>query len=294
MNIDQIRYFLGLADELHFWNASEKLNITQSALSRHIQALEAELGVVLFDRTKRKVELTAAGTFLKTEWARLLTELDNVQRQARLLGDGETGTLRVGHPSSIRFSILPDLVVAMIRAYPNVRMELVSVDDVDMEELLMGYQIDIGFEREHPGHASLASRLLLVEPMALVVPESHAISAATFQSLSQVADEPFVLPSHCHNGLYMQTLYGLFPQYGFTPNVVFESDHGTTLLSLVARGLGVTILPLSYEKGAPAGVRFLPLPHDTSLYMIWRQNNNCNLIRNTIRVATDVLTTETA
>jgi DNA-binding transcriptional LysR family regulator len=289
MNLDHIRYFLGLADDLHFWNASEKMNITQSALSRHIKALEDELGVVLFDRTKRKVSLTAAGTFLRTEWQRLLTEMDNVQRQARLLDSGMAGVLRIGHPSSIRFSIMPDLVVALSRAYPDVKLELVAVDDTDIEGVLLNYQIDIGFERGHPAHDSLASRLLLVEPIALVVNDKHPIQPDLFTDLSQFRDEPFMLPAHCHSELYLNALYQIFPQYGFAPKVVFESDHGTTLLSLVARGMGVTVLPMSYEQGAPSGVQFMALPHETSLYMIWRQNNTCSIIKNALQVATELL-----
>lgn len=289
MDLNQIRYFLGLAEDLHFWNASEKMNITQSALSRQIKALEDELGVVLFDRTKRKVSLTTAGAFLQSEWRRMLTDMDNVHRQARLLSSGVAGLLRIGHPSSIRFSILPDLVVALSRAYPQIKLELIAVDDTDIEEVLLNYQIDIGFEREHPVQPTLASQLLLVEPMALVVNDAHPIQPESFTSLKQFRDEPFVLPANCHSGLYIRILYGLFPHYGFSPNVIFESDHGTTLLSLVARGLGVTILPMSYEKGAPAGVRFIALPHQTSLYMIWRQPNTCMLIRNALQVAGEVL-----
>jgi DNA-binding transcriptional LysR family regulator len=289
MNLEHIRYFLGLANDLHFWNASEKMNITQSALSRHIKALEDELGVVLFDRTKRKVSLTAAGTFLQTEWQRLLTEMDHVNRQARLLDSGMAGVLRIGHPSSIRFSIMPDLVVALARAYPQVKLELVAIDDTDIEDVLLTYQIDIGFERELPVHASLASQLLLVEPIALVVGNDQAVQPEQFTDLGQFRNEPFVLPARCHSERYMTALYDLFPQYNFAPRVVFESDHGTTLLSLVARGMGVTLLPMSYEKGAPAGVRFIPLPHETSLYMIWRQPNTCSLIQNALQVAGEVL-----
>lgn len=289
MNLEQIRYFLGLADDLHFWNASERMNITQSALSRHIKALEDELGVVLFDRTKRKVSLTTAGTFLQGEWQRMLTDMDNVHRQARLLSSGVAGVLRIGHPSSIRFSIMPDLVVALSRAYPQVKLELVSVDDEDIEEVLLRYQIDIGFEREHPVHTSLSSQLLLIEPFALVINEQHPIQSSQFTDLGQFRDEPFVLTPRCHSMAYKISVDAIFPQYGFTPRIVFESSHGMTLLSLVARGMGVTILPLSYEKGAPAGVRFIPLPHETSLYMIWRNPNTCTLIRNALQVADNLL-----
>lgn len=97
MNLDQLRYFLLLADKLHFWQTAEQLPLSQSALSRHIQRLEAELGFRLLERTPRQVRLTAAGQLLRPEWSRLLRELDAVHRHARQISTGEVGSLRIGH-----------------------------------------------------------------------------------------------------------------------------------------------------------------------------------------------------
>ena len=104
MNLQQIQYFLTLADELHFWKTSEKVFITQSALSRHIKSLEQELELQLFERDKRNVKLTAAGEFLQIEFARILTDFENVTRHAKQIAAGEIGTIRIGHPASITFS----------------------------------------------------------------------------------------------------------------------------------------------------------------------------------------------
>ncbi|RYF85569.1 MAG: LysR family transcriptional regulator, partial [Chitinophagaceae bacterium] len=101
MNLQQIKYFLELSRELHFWNTSEKMFITQSALSRQIKALEDELGVQLFERNKRNVKLTEAGRFLQHEWRRLLTEIEGLHRHARQIHEGKYGTLTIGYPGSI-------------------------------------------------------------------------------------------------------------------------------------------------------------------------------------------------
>jgi LysR family transcriptional activator of glutamate synthase operon len=97
MHLTQIQYFLELARELHFWNAAENMNITQSSLSRHIRSLEEELGVTLFERNKRSVRITPAGAFLREEWQRLLAEIDNVHQHGRLVSQGAAGQIKIGH-----------------------------------------------------------------------------------------------------------------------------------------------------------------------------------------------------
>ena len=113
MNLQQLQYFLVLADELHFWRSSEKMFITQSALSRHIKTIEQELGVQLFERNNRNVKLTKAGEFLRGEFGRLKEEFESVTRHARQIAAGEIGTLRIGHTASITFSLLPDLITVL-------------------------------------------------------------------------------------------------------------------------------------------------------------------------------------
>src|SRR6476620_1672758 len=103
MELQQIQYFLTLAQELHFWNSAEKLFITQSALSRQIKALEDELGIQLFERTKRTVKLTEAGAFLRDQWLRMMDDIDRIHRQAKSIHEGVYGTIRIGYPGSISF-----------------------------------------------------------------------------------------------------------------------------------------------------------------------------------------------
>lgn len=280
MDIKQLRHFLGLADELHFWRSSEQMNITQSTLSRQIKALEEELGIPLFDRNKRNVRLTTAGAFLRDEWQRLLAELDDVHRYARQINVGEAGAIRIGYPGSITHSFLPDLLTRLSTRHPELRVELMEIIVVDIEDSLLRYQVDVLFTRIPAVNPGLASRFLFAEPFALVVPESHPITAETFSDLQRVRDERFILPALHNRNHYTDLLVSIFQTYQYTPNVCYESDFGSTILSLVARGLGISILPLSYSYHAPLGVRFIKLDHHSTLHMLWRKENNSPTIQN--------------
>src|SRR5690349_13283631 len=137
MDLEQIRYFLALARELHFWNAAEKLFITQSALSRQIKALEEELGVQLFERSKRSVKLTKAGAFLQEQWRRMSEEIDRVHRQAKSIHEGTYGVVSIAYPGSIVSGFLPALITDIASELPEVKLELVEPTDISVEQLLL-------------------------------------------------------------------------------------------------------------------------------------------------------------
>lgn len=274
MHLLQIRYFLRLAERRHFWQTAEQLNITQSALSRHIQSLERELGFLLFERDRRNVRLTAAGQLLRTEWTRLLAELDAVQRQARQVSTGEVGSLRIGHLGSLAYGWLPRLLAGFTTRLPQVQIELVEVVPAAPEQRLLAYQVDVGFWREPARSPALVSEQVFSDPLALVVPTGHPLRADTFGSLADVRNERFILAPLSSEVPYAQALAGIFAEYGFAPRVALTSDFGATILNLVAAGLGVSVLPLSYAGGALQGVRFIELPHTSAVYMVWRRDDN--------------------
>ncbi|MBW3544811.1 MAG: LysR family transcriptional regulator, partial [Bacteroidetes bacterium] len=116
MELQQIKYFLALAQELHFWHTAEKMFITQSALSRQIKALEDELGVKLFERSKRNVKLTEAGAFLRDQWLPMLDEINRIHRQARKIHEGAFGSIIIGYPGSVAYGFLPELIASIAQA----------------------------------------------------------------------------------------------------------------------------------------------------------------------------------
>lgn len=288
MDLQQIRYFLELCQELHFGNTSEKVFITQSALSRQIKALEEELGVTLFERNKRNVKLTVAGRFMKEHWQRLLTDIYSIHKQAKQINDGYFGSISMGYPGSIAYSFLPELLTTINQQLPELKVELVEPTDITFEQYLLNYQMDIGFRREPAVNPSLLSLNLYSENFALVVPAAHHLTDENFTGLQTLTSEKFILSGLHHNTLYVASLQAIFNAYHFTPNVYIESDFGATILSLVAKGLGISILPGSYSFSAQPGVRFIKLPHKASLFVTWRKDDTNPVLKNVLQVVQQV------
>lgn len=282
MELQQIRYFLALSSELHFWNTAEKLFITQSALSRQIKSLEDELGVQLLERSKRNVKLTAAGVFYREQWLRLMEEINRVHRQAKSIHDGMHGSISIGYPGSIAYGFLPELIAGIAQRFPEIRMELVEPVDTSVETLLLNYQLDLALRRDPAQNPALQSLCLYSEPFALVVPAYHPLHQHNFSGLQDVQQEKFILSGLHHNTFYVSTLQQIFHQYNFVPDVHIETDFGNVILSLVAKGLGVSILPGSYAFNAGNEVRFIKLPHQTNLYVTWRKDDINPVLKNVL------------
>lgn len=285
MNIRQIKYFLALADELHFWKTSEKVFITQSALSRQIKALENELGFDLFERDRRRrVKLTKAGEFLRVELARITSDFESVARRAAQIAKGEIGIIRIGHPASITFSILPEILSALAEKHPRIVAQMSEVDAVDVDAFLLTHRIDLAFNREEAKADNLATRYLQTENFALVVAADHPFGRKRKINLRALKDEWFVLPSLIGESEHAAQLRAIFAAAGFAPQVRFESDFGATLLGLVAKGLGVSVMPISYAQYLSEKVRFIEIPAVSSLYVIRRTDDKSAALENFMKI----------
>jgi DNA-binding transcriptional LysR family regulator len=258
--------------------------ITQSALSRHIKALEDELGVQLFERSKQRVKLTEAGAFLRDQWLPLLDEINRIHLQARKIHEGAFGTFRIGYPGSIAYSFMPDFIARVSMVLPELKLELVEPTDVSFEQMLLSYQMDMAFRRDPVGNPALQSDLLYSEPFALVLPLNHRLNEQNFNGLLDLQDEKFILSGLTQNSFYVYSLRQMFEAYSFTPNVYIETDYGGMGIGLVSKGLGVTILPYSYAFSALSHVRFIRLPYTVNLYVAWRKNDNSPVLKNLLQV----------
>lgn len=284
MNFQQIKYFLALADELHFWKTSEKMFITQSALSRQIKSFEQEIGIQLFERDKRNVKLTKAGEFLRAEYARISTDFESVTRHARQIADGEIGTIHIGHPASITFSVLPQILLGFAETHPNITAQMTGLDTADVDVSLLTHQVDIAFNREPAKAKELESKLILEENFALVVPAAHPLNQKSEIELSELKDEWFVLPSLEGKTKHHEQLKAIFQDAGFSPRIRFESDFGATLLGLVAKGLGISVMPFSYSHYLTEEVQFIKIPATSNLYAIWRSHDTNSVLRNFLMI----------
>ena len=293
MELRQLTFFIGVAEELNFSRAATKMAIAQPALSRQIQQLEDQLGVLLFRRNKRNVALTPAGAYLLGQARQLRLTVNDVVEQTRRVHRGHVGALRIGHPGSALYSILPETLAILTGQFPDVATSLVEAAEQELYESLLNQHIDVGLMREVSTDARLDSEELFAEPFALVVPEAHWLTVDTFRNLGQCRDEAFVLPNlnrKLSYGLsYGQLVMDQFEQYGYTPRRVYESNYGATILRLVEKNLGLSVLPISYQQGSSLKLRFLPLPTQTRLYVFWRKGDLNPVLHNFLGICRETV-----
>ena len=280
MDIQQIKYFLTLADELHFWNTSEKVGITQSALSRQIMSLESELNLKLFDRDKRNVKLTSAGKFLKDKWQSELSVLEMIQQQALQIHLGESGTIKIAHPDSLSSSVIPEIISRISSTFPKLNIELLQLPYSEEEESLKNYKIDILFSRDINQSAFLNSRKLSTENLCLVVPVDHHFKSTDDITPAALTSQNFILTFGGSGSSYDSLLKDVFQHYQIDPDSYISSQFGSTIISLIRNGLGISILPQSYNHYDTIEVRFIPLPFSSDLYVNWRKDDSNIIIKN--------------
>ncbi|NAW52129.1 LysR family transcriptional regulator [Elizabethkingia argentiflava] len=273
MNIQQLKYFLELAKELHFWNTAAKINITQSALSRQIQSLENQLGVQLFYRDKRNVKLTPAGKFLQEKLGNELVQLHAYQQIAQQIHLGERGTIRIAYPDSISSSIIPDFIKRVSEVFPKLKLELVQLPYKIQEEYLKNFKIDLVFGRDASKSVTIDAKKIHYENLSFVVPENHHFKTLTDISESTFEGQKFILTTEDHSSSYNKLIQEVLQSYKIPQDTYIHCEFGSTIISLIKKGLGISILPHSYQLHENKAVRFIPIPFVTDLYIHWRKDD---------------------
>jgi LysR family transcriptional regulator, benzoate and cis,cis-muconate-responsive activator of ben and cat genes len=292
MEFRQLQYFLGVASELHFSRAADKLFIAQPALSRQIQQLEENLGVLLFERDKRNVKLTPAGEYLRDEAVCVLSQVENMSKRTQQIHKGEGGEIKIGHPGSAIYSVIPPILTSLRNLFPEIKAKLSEVLEDDLFGNLRNHQVDVGFIREPFVDKNITSKVIFEENFALVLPENHWITSENFISLSQVRDEHFVLPPRYTGSVYYDLLVRMCEHEGFSPNIAHESNYGATILRLVEHGLGISLMPISYKFSAAMRVKFIELTNiseRTHLSIAWRKNDTNPVLHNFLKAAESVV-----
>ena len=272
MELRHLRYFVAVAEELHFGRAAERLRISQPPLSQQIQLLERELGVRLFDRSNRRVSLTDAGRLFLEETRRTLVQVDKSVDVARRAEQGEIGELQVGFTSSAPFtSILPRAILAFRRSFPAVHLALHEMTSKQVVEAVQEQTLQVGMIRPFELPAGLQTVELFGEPLVALMPAGHRLAADAEQglALAELAEEPFVFfPRSYGTGLYDQLLE-LARQAGFSPRIAQEANEALTIIGLVAAGLGVSVLPASFRRIRIDGVCFRTLSDPGGTTAVW-------------------------
>ncbi|SHI49535.1 transcriptional regulator, LysR family [Arenibacter nanhaiticus] len=282
MTVQQIKYFLELANELHFWKTAEKVFVSQSTLSRQIRSLEDEMGIQLFERDKRNVKLTDAGKFLKEHWSTTIKELDQIHRQAKKIDEGMSGFVSISYPGSITFRFLPKFLETLNSNLPDLKVELTEPTDENHEKLLSDYRTDIAFSRDEISNASIDSLKLFSEPICLVVPNNHWLNKKSLKDFNELQDEKFIISGLHQKTFFASLLRNFFNKHGFEPKTIIESDFGGMILNLVSKEIGISILPLSFKSAKVPDVRFIELDEEIDLYINWRKNEPNKTIKKVI------------
>ena len=285
MNLElrQLRYFVAVAEELHFGRAARRLHMTQPPLSQAIQALESLLNAPLFVRTPRAVTLAPAGVALLPEARRLLAQAAELPELARRAAHGEAGRLSLAFVSTADYSVLPPLLRAYRAAYPQVHIGLrEATSDVQLDELQHG-RIDAGILIA-PLPDKLKETLnylpLLSEPLILAAP-SGLIAAPGPVDLATLPALPLIVFPRAISPALHDAILGVFRAAGITPEIGQEAIQMQTIVSLVSAGMGIALVPQSVSNLMRPGVEYRPLQADTPLVdtgLAWRRDNDAPVL----------------
>jgi len=276
LGLRHLKYFIAVAEDLHFRKAAERLYISQPGLSRQIKQMEDDLGVKLFERHNRKVELTKAGQYLKTEITQHLKDLDRIFNQAKLLNDGIGGDLKFGYVGSAMQDIIPNLLLKFRTENPKAHFSLKELDNQKQIDSLLSHDIDIGFVRLERVPRDLQIKPILKENFCLVLPENHPINETNFKSLKQFENEAFILFDSKYSASYFEKVMQIFDDNGFAPIIAHNTIHASSIYKLVENNFGISIVPKSLQNQNIKGVKFIELTkvlQKTVLSVIWNKKN---------------------
>lgn len=271
-----LRYFVAVAEELHFGRAAARLHVSQSPLSQQIIQLERELGVELLERTKRRVELTAAGEVYLKEARRMLSSNARAEEAARRAARGEVGRLVLGFAGSAAYGVLPSLLKASRERLPDLGVELrgemlsselvraLGEDEIQVAILL----------RNSTENPELAVMVVRQEPFVVALPADHPLACGRFVEPRDLSDEPFVIFPRRRGAVLHDAVINVCQDAGFSPRVVQEATELPTQVSLVAAGMGVALVPASMRHLRYRGVVYRSLrgrPHAPDTAVAWRR-----------------------
>lgn len=284
-DLRQLRYFLAVAEELHFGRAAERIGIAQPPLTQQIQKLEALLGCRLFERG-RPTALTEAGSALLEETRRLLPQVDRALESARRAARGETGKLHIGAPPSVMLSALPSAIRKYRGLYRAVEFTLRELSTTAIEEALRREEIDLGFLREARPAGPLTSRVIFEEALVAVLPASHTLAARAVLTLGSLRAEPFVWFPRRLGPAFHDHLIGFCAHAGFVPNVVQQATQWQTVVSLVAAGMGVSLAPACVQRFRWRAVAYRRLRGlRTRVFACWRRENPPSTVAEFLKLA---------
>lgn len=276
--LGQLNCFVAVATELNFRRAAIRLNMTQPPLSRKIQLLEHQLGVLLLERTNRSVQLTAAGRAFFIEAQSLLEHARLAALSAQKIAQGDIGSVSVSFVSSAVYEFLPNIIVKVQTEHPDIDISLKEMTTFEQLDALRTRRIDLGIVRSPLDQQGFETECLMCEPFVLAMPRKHPMATATRLTLSDLDNQPFIMYSFSGWRPFYELLSGMFRAANVTPKHVQFIDSTLTILALVNAGMGMALVPKSASYVRFDDVVFRQIELDpgirSELYLMWRDDND--------------------
>lgn len=281
-DLNQLRCFITVAEELHFGRAATRLNMTQPPLSRQIQVLEHIIDAPLLERTSRSVRLTAAGRGFLPEARRILKMAETASQVARRIASGKSVSLKIGFTAAAAYGFLPDLAALCRTRLPEIDLALKEMVSGDQIDALASGQIDIGLLRPPIARPEFASKRVVAEPLLAAVPRRHRLASAASISIKDFDDLPLIMYSPSEARYFHDLLVTQFMRADVRPRYVQHLSQIHSMLAMVRAGLGVAIVPAAAACLRISGVRLRPLklrsPAPVELFLVWRRDHENPLV----------------
>ncbi len=277
MEFRHLRCFVALAEELHFGRAAQRLAITQPPLSLNIQQLEASVGARLFERNSRGVSLTAAGDAFLPKATALLEQAAQAAREAREVGQGLAGQLQIGFAGTVLYRGLPQVLRDFGAVHPKLRLALRELSSSEQLVELVHDRLDLGFVHTTRVPAGFSQILVSSQPFVACLPSAHPLAGEAALPLARLQSEAFAVVMRAVSPDYHDRILAACADAGFEPALAFELRHWLSVVSVIAQGLGVGLVPAALQQAGLPGVAFVPLaqslqPYDT--HCLWRNGRD--------------------
>lgn len=290
LNLKRLEYFVAVAEELHFGRAAARLHMAQPPLSQQIRQLESDLDATLFERTTRSVKLTPAGRLLLTEARQLLAKAASTQRLLHeFQSDG--GVLRLGFVDSAAYQVMPELLQAYRRRWPNTTYDLRSMSSDEQFAALRVGEIDLGISRVSGYGDQIRSVQFLREPLYLAVGGSHRLRTQKSVTMSRLKSERFISFDRRVSPTLHAELISMLGDAGVTFDPVIEATEYATILGLVAADEGVAIVPAGVRTLQPPNLAYVRLRDDTAvlpLMLMASVDNQLRMVDRAFDLITDL------
>ncbi|MBW8078761.1 MAG: LysR family transcriptional regulator [Gallionella sp.] len=277
--LNQLRCFVAVAEELHFGRAAERLHMTQPPVSRQIQLLEQRLGVALFERTNRSVRLTSPGRRFLVDARQILRLAESATLAVRRAAQGDSGTVTIGFTAASGYGVMPGMIAQCRARLPGVEINLREMVTREQMEALASGELDVALLRPHASLADFESERVMREPLVAALPKAHPLGRSKNPVIRDFEGIPFIMYSPIEARYFHDLVVSAFSAARVTPEYTQYTSQIHSILALVAAGLGVALVPraatnLHFEGVVYRTVNNLRMSESVELYLAWRRQND--------------------